>query len=154
MGWYQPSPASEKRQVHNGGECVGKLQDERLKDQPFFKTFVCFWHLWWVENINTVNILHSQHKLNAQTTATGRTKNSEPAGDCSVDLVHYDNDDEVDKSRSGFDGGSYVGSERGGGAHEQCRLNGDPVQHYAKHDGQRNEDLSRKHTARRITFVD
>lgn len=154
MGWYQPLPASEKCQVHNGCECIGKLQNERLEDQPFLKTFVRFWDLWWDENISNVNVLHSQHEWKAQPTATRRTENSEPARDSSVDFVHDDDDDEVDNSCGGFDGGSYVSSERGGGAHKQRGLNWDPVQHHTEHDGQRNEDLSRKHTARQyLVFV-
>lgn len=38
-------PAPEKGQIHNRGEGVDKLEDERLEDEPLFKALVRLWNL-------------------------------------------------------------------------------------------------------------
>lgn len=77
------------------------------------------------------------------------TQSGKPAGDGSIDLIHDDDDHQVDDGGGGLDRGSDVGARCGVGAHVQSRLDGDPVQDDPEYYGKSHTDLQRRRRRRR-----
>lgn len=77
-------------------------------------------------SVNTM-FCNTAGKLKVLRTITRHTHNSEPTCNRSINLIHDDDDNKVDDSGSGFNGGSDISADRGNGTHVQGGHDGDSV---------------------------
>ena len=69
------------------------------------------------------------------------TKDSEPASQGPIDLIHDDDDDEVDDRSCTLHSRTHIWAEGRGRTHMQGCFDGDPVQDNPKHDGKGHRNL-------------